>query len=129
MLALNTLLAENGLHKYLGLGWSALGGLVLIVGTFAVMRYRQAASESKDKEQDETITKLSEAVTSLPTMLSENFGEIKISLAESEAKTKAQLMSLEKTITKKVDSVKDELSKQATRVAVLSSEVTHLKKG
>ena len=128
MVELPLLLAENGLHNYLGLGWSVGGAVVALAATAAVMRYRQGASEDKDKEQDQNIGKLSDAVNNLPALLSENASDIKSSLVETEKNMSENMRSLEKTITKKVDSVKDEVSKQSTRLAVMQTEVDHLKK-
>ncbi len=128
MVELPLLLAENGLHNYLGLGWSVGGAVVAIAATFAVMRYRQGASENKDKEQDANIGKLSDVVNNLPTLLSDNANDIKSKLVETETSMRDNMRSLEKTITKKVDSVRDEVSKQATTLAVMKTDVDYLKK-
>ena len=128
MLELPLLLAEDNLISNLGVGWAIGGGLATVIATAAVMKYRQGATEKKDSEQDQTIGNLSTAVNSLPDLINKNQEAIRTRLDESDARYGTGMKSLEKTITRKVDGLKEEQAKQATKMAVMQTDLGYLKK-
>lgn len=120
------LLAEGGLGvgEMIGIGTGT--GAVGVGATVAVLKWRQSASENKDKEQDAEQKELSKAVNELTQTVIANAGEIKQEIGESEKRTDEKLKDLTKTISRKIEGIKEVQGEHGQRLAVIENDNKHM---
>lgn len=118
------LLAEGmGALEMTGIGaGTGVGG---VLATIAVLKWRAGQSEKKDEAQDKEQKELSKAVNALSQTVISNAGEIKVEICEAEKRTDTKLKDLTRTISRKIEGIKDVQGEHGQRLAVIENDNKH----
>ena len=123
LLALSTLLLAEGAAQTVGIGAGA--GVAGIAVTVAVLKWRADKTEDKDKEQDKEQKATSKALSELTTAVKVQTAEVKTEIHESEKRTDAKLVDLTRTISRKIEGMKDIQAEHGKQIAVLENDQKH----
>lgn len=121
------LLAEGSVDPLTIAGGIAAGGGGGVGITLALLKWRQQKSEEKDKEQDTEVKNLNATLTNLQQTIIKQGGEIKTDIHESEKRTDQKLSDLTRTISRKIEGIKEVQSEHGTKLALLENEAAHTK--
>lgn len=108
-------------------GIAAGTGVVGILSTLAILKWRADHSEAVDERQDQEQKATSQALNELTSAVKVQTAEVKNEINESEKRTDAKLKDLTKTISRKIEGLKEIQSEHTMELAVLKNDQKHLK--
>lgn len=121
------LLAEGSVDPLAIVGGIAAGGGGGVGITLALLKWRQSKTEEKDKEQDAEVKDLNKTLTDLQQTIIKQGGEIKTDIHETEKRTDQKLSDLTRTISRKIEGIKEVQAEHGTKLALLENETAHTK--
>lgn len=126
LLALSTLLLADGAGVAQTVGVGVGTGAVGVAVTLAVLKWRADKTEEKDKEQDKEHKETAKALTELTAAVRVQATEVKNEIHESEARTDQKLKDLTRTISRKIEGLKEIQAEHGTRLAVVENDQKHM---
>lgn len=121
--SLSLLLADS---HFVTISISIATGIVGVATTVALLKWRADKTEEKDKEQDKEHKEMSRALTELTATVRAQTSEVKNEIHESEARTDEKLQTLTKTLSRKIEGLREVQAKQGTALAVIENDQRHM---
>lgn len=119
------LLAEGGLTTE-AIITAAITGAGGVGGTIGWLKWRQNFLEKKDEQQDEEQKNLSKALNALTTQVMDQGSSTRDEIRGSEKRTDEKLSSLSRTISRKIEGIKEVQAEHGTKLALLENETKHI---